>query len=143
MISVNIFYIYLSKKTWRGVATENSYQKGIAYNQALSEAKKQQETGWKITSSLVNKGNKTAILSLTLKDENQKIIDDATILVKCKRPTQEGFDFEVVIEAQKGSKNSVYSSKITFPIQGQWDLEFIAKKEGRYLQEVKRYMISK
>jgi nitrogen fixation protein FixH len=48
VLSVNISYIYISQSTWRGISTQNSYQKGLQYNQVLQTAKKQKELGWKM-----------------------------------------------------------------------------------------------
>lgn len=48
VLLVNISYIYISQTTWRGISTQDSYQKGLQYNQVLQTAKKQKELGWKI-----------------------------------------------------------------------------------------------
>ena len=49
IFAVNFSYIYVSQKTWRGLATEDAYHKGLNYNQVLEEEKKQKELGWKST----------------------------------------------------------------------------------------------
>jgi nitrogen fixation protein FixH len=137
IFAVNFFYIYLSKKTWRGVATENAYQKGLNYNQTLKQVEKQKELGWNLKINYYPNKKNSGLLSIRLTDKNSHVIKGAEIFVDLKRPTQEGFDFVKKAEFVDGS----YQTQITFPLSGQWDFEITAKKDGEIFKASKRYVI--
>ncbi len=137
VFAVNFFYIYLSKKTWRGVATENAYQKGLNYNQTLQQAEKQKELGWNLKINYYPNKKNSGLLSVRLADKNFQAIKDAEIFVNFKRPAQEGFDFVKKAEFIDGA----YQTEIVFPLAGQWDFEITAKKNGEIFKASKRYII--
>jgi nitrogen fixation protein FixH len=134
---VNIFYIYLANKTWRGIVTEGSYQKGINYNQILELAKIQKTIGWKINLKYTKQSNQSGALTVDIVDKNQTKITDAIVSVTFKRPTQEGFDFAETLKFTKGT----YRGDIKFPLPGQWDVEVSAVRGEESAHEVKRYII--
>jgi nitrogen fixation protein FixH len=41
---VNIFFIYISQKTWKGVVAEDSYKKGLNYNEIIRQNKEKNKT---------------------------------------------------------------------------------------------------
>ncbi len=145
IFAVNIFYIYLSNKSWRGIASQDSYQKGLHYNQTLKQAQKQKELGWKIIikfqpiaekNSQKNSARKI-ILVIDLQDNKSQKISDAEVEVEFKRPIQEGFDFKQKLKFVDG----FYQSEVTLPLRGQWDFAVLATKNEDSFQEVKRYVI--
>jgi nitrogen fixation protein FixH len=136
VLLVNIFYIYISQSTWRGVSTQDSYQKGLQYNQVLQAAKKQKNLGWKMKIQLKNLDKEILVL-LDLKDKNSRQISNAKVLIEFKRPTQEGVDFTQELKFING----FYQAQIAFPLRGQWDFAVLATKDDDIFQEVKRYVI--
>lgn len=139
IFAVDAFFIYLSKATWRGLATENSYEKGLHYNQTLAEAKKQEALGWKMTISFTSLSNDSGNVFITLKDKDLKPITDAKISIEVKRPVQEGFDFNQDV----AFKGGLYEAKMTFPLPGQWDFLVTAQKGEDIFRAAKRYVVQK
>jgi nitrogen fixation protein FixH len=137
IFAVDFFYIYLAQTTWRGVSTQDSYHKGLNYNQSISAVEDQKNLGWKIDIKYRNDGNKTGVLTVDLADKNSAIIRDAKIKVNFKRPIQEGFDFSKDLEFVKNK----YKAEITFPLKGQWEFELVISRDGEVFQEVKRYVV--
>lgn len=137
IFAVNFFYIYISQKTWRGLATDDAYQKGLHYNQILEAEKKQKELGWKMTISYRNLGENKGVLEIDLKDKNSQKISDAEIEVNFKRPTQEGKDFSQKLKFRDG----VFKADISFPLKGQWDFEIRAVRGEDVFQETDRNII--
>lgn len=137
VFTVDVYFIYLSKKTWRGVIKENSYQSGLNYNQTLAEERKQQDLGWKIAISFNNLGKRNGVLLINLQDKNSQIIQDAKISVEIKRPVQEGFDFSVTPKFNGG----IYEEKINFTLKGQWDFFITARKDDDVFKVTKRFII--
>lgn len=134
---VNIFYIYISQKTWRGLITEDSYHKGLHYNDVIAEAKKQKELGWNLKISYKNLKNKSGELEIFLVDKNNRQISDASVTAYFKRPTQDGQDFSQELKFFKTS----YKAKIDFPLAGQWDFIIKASNGSDLFQESKRYVV--
>ncbi len=138
-IIVDIAYIIIAEKTWRGMATEDGYQKGLKYNQTISAVKKQKELGWILQIKYNSSITKTGVLSVSLTDKNNQKITDANVTANFKRPLQEGKDFSVDLkfDAAKG----VYNSTINFPLIGQWDIEVVARRDDKVYQDTKRLVI--
>lgn len=140
-ITVDICYIYIAEKTWRGLATDDSYEKGLRYNQAIQATKEQKKLGWslqiKYHPGKVNEGNLTVLLL----DKNMQTISNADLVANFKRPVQEGKDFSLPLAFD--SKNKNYNSMVDFPLPGQWDVEIVAKRNNDIYQDVKRLVIHK
>ena len=137
IFAVDFFYIYISKKTWRGVVVDDSYQKGLQYNEVLQDKKKQKNLGWKMTIFFENKGDKSGVLKVDLLDKNSIKIKNAKMIVKLKLPVQEGFDFERELEFNGNN----YSANINFVQKGQWDFVVKAVVLDANFVEVKRFII--
>lgn len=134
---VDGFYIYLANKSWRGLYTENAYQKGIKYNETLEYVKLQKKLGWQFESNYVNKGNNLGELTVCLSDKVGKKITAAKIIVQFKRPVEAGKDFKQELMPQ----NNCYFGKIQFPLKGQWEFEIQAFSGDNVFQMVKRYVV--
>jgi len=137
VIAVNFAYIYISKKTWRGVTTEDSYQKGLNYNRAIQKVKTQEELGWNVRIDYNPTGMRKGTAVINLLDKNNQQVIGVDIHIKLKRPTQEGFDFVQPVTFANG----VYKTDITFPLTGQWDFEVVAVKGQDVFQAAKRLVI--
>lgn len=137
IFAVNIFYIYLSKQTWRGLATQDSYQKGLQYNQTLKQAQKQKELGWTINIEPTRITSQVIDLKIKIQDHAGADIKDAKVFIEFRRPTQEGSDFTKDIP----SNDDIYRSEIKFPLPGQWDFAISITKGKDSYKEVKRYAI--
>ena len=40
---VNVFFVYISQKTWQGVVIEDSYKRGLNYDEVIKEHKIKQQ----------------------------------------------------------------------------------------------------
>lgn len=140
-IAVDIIYITIAEKTWRGIATKDGYQKGLKYNETIKALEKQKNLGWSLEIKYLPKENKSGELQVKLLDKNNLVIRDAKLSAIIKRPTQEGQDFN--LDLKFDPKNSSYNSAITFPLLGQWEIEAVATKGDDIFQSVKRIIITK
>lgn len=138
-IIIDIFYIYIAQKTWQGVATEDAYQKGLRYNQTIEYVKKQKDLGWKAKIKYNPIISKSGNLDFAIFDQRNQLITNAKVFAVITRPLQSGYDFK--IELPFDQKKLIYSSKINFPLEGQWNIEIQAIKDSNTYQEVKRLII--
>ena len=123
-ITVDIAFIYIAKKTWRGTVMDDSYEKGRKYNQVLQSDKKQKDLGLQPHLEYKAIASKKSALAFSLKDKNGKIINNAKIAIRLVRPTQAGFDFDQELFFDK--KNQNYQKEIDFPLIGLWRVELQA-----------------
>jgi nitrogen fixation protein FixH len=137
VFAVDFSYIYISQKTWRGISTEDSYHKGLNYNQTILAVKNQKDLGWKMNVKYRNDGNKNGVVIIDLLDKNSVKIRDVKVVINFKRPTQEGFDFSKELKLV----NNQYQAQIIFPLKGQWDFEIVVSKADVVFGEVKRYVV--
>lgn len=137
-ISVDIAYIFIANKTWRGVVSSDSYDKGIDHNQILQLINKQNKLGWKININFKNNGNKKGLLRVRPIDKNGQNLSISKVEVNLMRPTQEGFDFSKDLEYQG---DGWYETNLEFPLRGQWQFEVIIRNKQGLIQEVKKYVI--
>jgi nitrogen fixation protein FixH len=142
-IIVDIAYITIAEKTWRGLVTEDGYQKGLQYNQTIEAVKEQKELGWKLQIKYQATDTKKGVLLVELLNKNNQKIVDANLVANIKRPVQIGQDF--VVELKFDAETASYNSVVEFPMIGQWDVEIIAKtndvRKNDIYQDVKRLVI--
>ena len=137
-ISVDLVYIFVANKTWRGVVSSDTYRKGIDHNQVLQLIGKQHQRGWKLNINFKNIGNKQGVLRVKPLAKNGQNLPISQIEVKLSRPTQEGFDFQVDLEYES---DGWYEANIEFPLRGQWQFEIIVRNKQDLIQEVKKYVV--
>jgi nitrogen fixation protein FixH len=138
--SVDGVMAYFAITTRTGVVTEHYYERGLHYNDTIADANKQDVLGWGgeirfvPSPDSVVKGD----LHITLNDRQAKSIDGAKVTASIIRPTQDGHDVVVTLQP---SKTGGYSAPVTFPMQGQWDIEIAAVRGNDKFQLNKRLVI--
>lgn len=136
-ITVDIYYVYLAKRTWTGIVTENSYQKGLDYNETLDALKKQKELGWELVTSVEDLGGYNRLIGFTLKDSSGKNISDAKIEVFFKRPVRQGNDFK----AQASNIDGKYNVRTSFSLPGRWQAQILVSKDDQTYRKVEELYI--
>ncbi len=137
IIVVNVVYIYLAKTTWRGVATEDSYQKGLNYNDTLKQEEKQKELGWSVDTKINQMGKNKASILVVVLDKDSDNIRDAKVNIFFRNPARAEQDFIATTE----EFDNAYRFNINFPQSGQWDAVFEIIRGDDKLYVAKRYVI--
>ena len=126
-------FLYLAFKSWNGLATEHAYEKGLQYNKVIDVQKKQDQLALKGEIILENN-----LVKFTLTDINGNKIQNAEIEAIIRRPATEKYDFAVSLEELR---KGVYRKYVEFPMKGMWDIEIIAKFEGKIYQQKERLFV--
>lgn len=137
VVSVNVAFIVISKNSLPGVAIENSYNKGIKYNDTIKQKEDQQELGWDVEFVIRQAGENEKDIVLKLLDRDKKLVKNADVMVKFFRPTYDGIDFEVKFDEESG----IYRKQVEFPALGQWDFEVVAVRGDDRFFAKKRFVI--
>ncbi len=115
-------FVTIAVRTHTGLVTEQAYEKGLAFNKTLAEAKAQAQTD--VTqNAYFNNG----ILSWRLSTKDGRFIDNALVSAKMYRPAHDGADFEIILN-HKG--RGLYEARPQFPLKGQWTAKLEAKWEN-------------
>jgi nitrogen fixation protein FixH len=125
--------VAIALSTWTGLSTTNAYQKGLAYNQTLEAARAQAALGWQAELVFTQLEEQRGRLDLFLKNAAGVPIERAEVRASLVRPTQQGHDFDLLLESRGGGK---YTHTIEVPIAGIWDTRVNVEKEQQvfYLQ---------
>lgn len=138
VLVANIILVYIALSSWTGLETKNHYVKGLNYNEALQGAAQQEALGWdsQIRLELSDKSNGAVTVKLTEKDSSP--LTGANVTLKVIRPTHHGHD-QTLNMAEIAPGN--YQVKVTFPLEGNWDLKQIVVKGEDAYQSVTRVFI--
>lgn len=113
--AVNIVFIRYALSSHSGLVTEHPYEKGLAYNQLLADAKAEPV----LKDSLVYDTH-TGVVSWQAKDMQGKALTKAQVTAKFIRPVRSGYDFEITL---KESAPGFYEGQPSFPLKGRWQVE--------------------
>ena len=125
-------FAWIAFHTYPGEVTEDTYNKGIAYNTALSNAAAQENLRWKGVLQTMQKDNSIDI-TFDLKDASGKLIDDAKVVARLTRPTQAGHDVQMTLHYDKG----MYSGTANLEWAGMWDIRISATRGHDNYQQSK------
>ena len=121
VFAVNGVFIWLALSTWSGLVTDHPYEKGLAYNQTLQEAKAEAALGWHSEFDFKNHR-----LLVRFHDHAGMALDRLRVEARFVRPASDGADQVLPLEA---TGNGGYAGSVTLPLPGQWDVLITA--EGR------------
>ncbi|MCB1531960.1 MAG: FixH family protein [Alphaproteobacteria bacterium] len=103
-------FVYMAVSTQTGVVTEQPYEKGLAYNDVLEQAKTQPQITQKPR-------YENGLLRWQLADQDGRAITNAQVTARITRPVQEGYDFDITLDHVGGG---VYQAKLNAPLPGLW-----------------------
>jgi nitrogen fixation protein FixH len=123
VLLANVVFVYLAMDTFTGLATEGAYVKGLSYNDVLEEAEAQDALGWRVEIERQALGPRRWQLTAAFRDREGGPIEDLSVQLEVRRPTQEGFDALLDLAPLGGGR---YGVEHEFPLVGQWDLRIVA-----------------
>ncbi|MBC8267936.1 MAG: FixH family protein [Rhodospirillaceae bacterium] len=133
----NAALVYFATSSWTGLETKQHYAKGLAYNDNLDGAKRQQALGWqdKTTVTFTTAETVSGTSEIRFSSKDGKNLDDLEVWILATRPTNEGYDREFTLAA---AGDGVYRGAFTLPLKGQWDFRILARRGDSNYQRVER-----
>lgn len=120
VVAVNMVMITFAITTFRGLAVEKPYEKGVEFNRALARADARAKLGWQMDASL---GRSSIVLDL--RDASGAPITGAEVEIRLSRPV-EAVKIGPLALAMTGAGR--YAADIELPGLGQWDMAVAALK---------------
>ncbi|MBI1275017.1 hypothetical protein GC177_03490 [bacterium] len=130
--------VTLAVTSQTGTVTDHPYEKGLAYNKVVAAADAQARLGWKSTIQWKAQAGSQGTVTIRLTDRNDSPIDKARTHLAIMRPSQDGMDFSVEL---KEISAGTYSSAITFPAKGLWELRAYADRGNETYQHAIRLVV--
>lgn len=130
VFAVNGIMVFFAFSSWTGLATEDAYEKGLAYNEQIAAAEAQQSLGWQAELSFAPTGAREGRITLKLLGKQGAPLQGAAVSAIWQRPTHEGQDVELALSDHG---NGRYRGDVALPLAGQWDLRLrIEHDRGTY-----------
>jgi nitrogen fixation protein FixH len=124
ILAANGALIWLALGSWAGVATEEAYAKGLAYNRNLEAARAQAALGWRSELDVRIAEGLAAEIRFVLTDARGSPIEDAEVTAAFERPAQPGADFRLPLASQGGG---AYGAAFALPLAGLWRVHLTAR----------------
>ncbi len=128
IIAVNSVFIYFAFKSWPGLGTQDAYRKGLAYNETLNAAHRQNALGWQSNAVFIVHEKDAGILRVQLKDAQDKGLVGIAVSAHLTRPAHETFDRTIKL-LPKG--DGIYQAPIMLPLKGRWHVTIEAQGNGQ------------
>ncbi|VAX03491.1 hypothetical protein MNBD_ALPHA03-1062 [hydrothermal vent metagenome] len=139
VFTVNGIMTYFALGTWGGLETENSYRKGIHYNEQITSAAKQAESGWEIylrhsPEMITAEAGETGRLDIeVIWPEND--LPPAKVSALVTRAVTNIYDQEIILTKSRGN---LYTAPLSLPLAGQWNVEILVKRPNGDLYKLKQ-----
>jgi nitrogen fixation protein FixH len=133
VVAVNITMAVLAHRSAPGLAVQGSFATSNAYGAIQAEAKRQVGLGWSLDVS--QHGGRVAA---KLAGQGGGALPGAVLVATAQRPVGEVAPLALaMVEDGAGG----FRSDIVLPGQGQWDITFVAKHEGRTFRHTRRVIV--
>ncbi len=123
---VNAIMVYVAATTWTGIAVNRSYDKGLHYNRNLEAASRMATLGWQASIETELTAERAGTVAVKVTDNGGAPLYRADVVVEFERPTHEGYDFVVPLEA---AGSGLYSAAFAAPLDGLWNLRLIVTRD--------------
>ena len=127
--AVNVVMIRFALKTHSGEVTSHPYEKGLAYNSTIREAREQEARGWKVDGQATRTPEGEARIEVSARDASGAALTGLKVHALLAAPADVKRDHPLeLLEVAPG----VYRGAA--PAQaGVWDLELSAARDGKTL----------
>ncbi len=127
--SVNVVMIRFALKTHSGEVTAHPYEKGLAYNAAIREAREQEARGWKVDGKVTRNAEGKAQFEVSAQDAAGAALTGLKVHALLAGPADVKRDHPVeLIETAPGVYRGAASAQ-----PGAWLLDLTAARDGKVL----------
>jgi nitrogen fixation protein FixH len=138
VVVVNGIMIWFATTTFTGLETERAYEKGLAYNRAIDDARAQDELGWRVETTIEPAEGRAVRLGARFADRDGRPIDGLAVEGRLIRPTQSGHDRRLPMT---GLGDGSYEARLTPELPGLWEFQVVAKRGDVRHQTSRRIQI--
>jgi nitrogen fixation protein FixH len=130
--------IWLASASWTGLAVNQAYNKGLAYNRNLEAARQQAVLGWQPRLAARVVAGLTAEAELVVTDARGAPLTGAEVEAAFVRPTRHGVDFRLPFAPRQPG---TYRAAFELPLPGLWDVHVTIRRGGSLFVHDERVML--
>ena len=136
----NSLLVYFALSTWKGVGIDGAYERGLAYNDVIAAAERQDATGWRIDVRFASAGvgTRAGTVTMALRDREGLPLAGAVIDGRLVRPLDNSPPLPLDI-ADRGGGN--FEAPIAASMPGQWEFRFAIRRGGEQVEEARRLFV--
>lgn len=123
VVAANGILVWLAVGGFSGLATDHPYERGLAHNRTLAEARAQSALGWRVDVWATPLPGNGVEVSARFADRGGRAIEGLAVTAAFRRPTVAGHDVELPLVAAGGGH---YRATTRLSLPGQWDLRLVA-----------------
>jgi nitrogen fixation protein FixH len=138
VIAVNGILIVTAVRSFSGLETDSSYDKGLKYNQALAGAAANARTGWHAEPHVTAARGMDRRLEITVTDRDGQPVTGLTMGAYLVRPTNAGMDTALTLTELGAGR---YGAAFTPEALGNWDLRLKARRGDIDWQQAQRIFL--
>jgi nitrogen fixation protein FixH len=138
VIAVNGALIFFAEDTFSGLETDNAYERGLEYNQALAGEAAQERLGWHAEAAISEGADAQRTLHVRLTDRDNKALEGLALEAYLVRPSNAGMDLTMALQS---AGNGAYAAAFTLPAPGQWELRLVARRDETAWQHSQRLFV--
>ena len=138
VVLVNGGMIWFAVHTFTGLATQDPYDKGLAFNRTLAAADAQAALGWQVDIEAVAGPAgpaPTVTLAAAFRDRAGRALDGLQVHAFLVRPTSAGHDSAVDLAAEGEGR---YRKTAALALRGEWLLTVVANRDTDTWQSTRR-----
>ena len=139
VVLVNAGMVTAALTTYSGLAHNDAFGRGIAYNRVLENVERQEKLGWRVDVQL-GAANADGVrgLSVALRDAADVPLTGARIAVSLRRPVENVAPVAVAVD-ERGV--GTYAGGPVMLRRGQWDAQIVVERAGERFDVTQRLMV--
>ena len=126
---VNGVMIHLALKTFPGVEDARPYERGLAYDREIAQARVQEERGWQAQGSFAPKSDGKAELVVSLTDRNGKMLSGLDVKAHLTSSIARKHDLDVALHEVSAGEYRVDVDAAS----GSWMLDLVVMQNGEQM----------
>ena len=123
---VNGLMLHYAIVSFPGVVEPDAYEHGLAWDQDISAAHRQEALGWKVSGSFARTGAGTAEVTFLVRDRSGAPVSGLAVSCQLEFPADRQHDHKLALaEGAPGEYRGLVDAR-----EGGWKLDIIATKDG-------------
>jgi nitrogen fixation protein FixH len=140
VLAVNVTYVVVANKTWRGLFTENSYKKGLNYNNTLKKVEEQKKLGIEITTHINKQSFNNFRIETFVKDKTNNFIADLKVIYILRYKPDSKYD--LTINAEDSNDRIFRRASVVLDKSGDWEIETAVSNQEFVAQDIRYINVS-
>jgi len=119
IFAMNVYFITVSARTFRGEDEQKPYLQGVEYNDTLAQRARQRAMGWQATVSATRAGGGAVAILVRVEDRDHAVRPGLKLEGELRHPADENRDHPLAFsEISRG----LYQAKTHDVAPGRWDV---------------------